>query len=575
MFLKANIKLFSVLEKKQKIRLSYFGFFVVIIMLLETFSFGIFYPFLQSITNTAVKKEFLIFIDFFRNKLNINLSTELIALIIFALTIIIKNFFLLFFEFWSMTFLRDLRINFKSKILKNHFHDDYEKISNIKTSVYIRDFNGTVDIFIRSLQSTMLLIIELGVFLGLVILLIFIQSKEIIYFVLILGCVGIIFAAIVNKILKKYGARNLYLQERSMNKLLDILNSTKEIIMSNKSNIFTKQFIKFQYEDLTIKRTVSMIDKLPKFFFEIIATIGFAIYIIFLSLNGHNIINFIPDLGIFFLAIIRIVPSILRILGHANKLKHAEIASIKIANDIKNYNNLFLQKKSLTDIEFNDHLKFKEVSFKYKNRDKIILEKINFCIYKYEYIGIFGESGGGKSTLIDLISGLLIPSNGSIIIDNKKIKNLQSTNWINKIGYLTQKNSLLDETILTNITLEFNKENIDTQLIDEVLDKAGLKELISNLPEGINTLVGENGCALSGGERQRIGIARLLYAKKEILIFDESTSNLDYKNKENFIKTINQLAKEKTIIIISHDESIIKNCNKKYMIKQKNLINIK
>ena len=177
MFLKVNIKLFSVLEPKQKIRIGYFGFFLIIIMFLETFSFGMFYPFLQSITSNSLNKDFSTFIDLFRNKLNINLSVELTALLIFTFSIIIKNFFLLFFEFWSMTLLRDLRINFKSKILKNHFHDDYEKISNIKTSVYMRDFNGTVDTFIRSLQSTMLLIIELGVFLGLVSLLIFIQSN--------------------------------------------------------------------------------------------------------------------------------------------------------------------------------------------------------------------------------------------------------------------------------------------------------------------------------------------------------------------------------------------------------------
>ena len=572
MFLKVNIKLFSVLEPKQKIRIGYFGFFLIIIMFLETFSFGMFYPFLQSITSNSLNKDFSTFIDLFRNKLNINLSVELTALLIFTFSIIIKNFFLLFFEFWSMTLLRDLRINFKSKILKNHFHDDYEKISNIKTSVYMRDFNGTVDTFIRSLQSTMLLIIELGVFLGLVSLLIFIQSKETIYFVLILGSTGIIFALIVNKILKKYGARNLHLQERSMNKLLDILNSTKEIIMSEKSHIFTKQFVKFQFEDLTIKRTVSMIDKLPKFLFEIIIIVGFTIYFFLLSLNGHDINNFIPEIGIFFLAIVRIIPAILRILAHANKLKHAEIAAIKISNDIKNFNNLFLKKKSLINLEFNDYLKLKEVSFKYKNRDKIILEKVDFCIYKNDYIGITGESGGGKSTLIDLISGLLIPSDGVIIIDNNKIKKLQSTNWINKIGYLTQKNNLLDETILTNITLEFNKENIDANLINKVIDDTGLRGLISSLPEGINTLIGENGSALSGGERQRIGIARLLYAKKEILIFDECTSNLDNKNKEYFIETINQLTKKKTIIIISHDEDIIQNCNKKYIIKQKKLI---
>jgi len=412
------------------------------------------------------------------------------------------------------------------------------------------------------------------VFLGLIGLLIFIQSKETIFFVLVLGFIGISFAFMVNNILKKYGAQNLYLQERSMNKLLDILNSTKEIIMLNKSTIFTKQFIKFQFKDLTIKRSVNLIQKIPKIFFEIVVVVGFTLYIFFLSLNGDDLSKIIPELGIFFLAIIRILPALSKIILHANKLKHAEVAAVKISDDIKNYNKLFSNKKSLSEIEFKDHLKLKKISFNYRNRDKKILEEVDFSINKNDYIGITGESGGGKSTLIDIISGLLIPNSGVITIDGKETKNLQSTNWIDKIGYLTQKNNLLDESIFTNITLEFNKDNIDKKLIDEIFDKTGLRELIDSLPEGIDTLIGENGFGLSGGERQRIGIARLLYAKKEILIFDESTSNLDHKNKEKFIKTINQLAKEKTIIIISHDESVIKNCKIKYIVKEKKLIKI-
>ena len=574
MFLKTNLKLFSVLERKQKIRIGYFGFFLIVIMFLETFSFGMFYPFLQSITNNSINADFTSLLNYFKNTLNINLSIELTALLIFTSSIIIKNLFLFFFEFWSLTLLRDLRLDFKSKILKNHFQDDYEKISNIKTSVYIRDFNGTVDTFIRSLQSTMLLIIEFAVFLSLVGLLIFIQSKETIFFVLVLGFIGISFAFVVNNILKKYGAQNLYLQERSMNKLLDILNSTKEIIMLNKSTIFTKQFIKFEFKDLTIKRSVNLIQKFPKIFFEIVVVVGFTIYIFFLSLNGDDLSKIIPELGIFFLAIIRILLALSKIILHANKLKHAEVAAVKISDDIKNYNKLFSNKKSLSEIEFKDHLKLKKISFNYRNRDKKILEEVDFSINKNDYIGITGESGGGKSTLIDIISGLLIPNSGVITIDGKETKNLQSTNWIDKVGYLTQKNNLLDESIFTNITLEFNKDNIDKKLINEVFDKTGLRELINSLPEGIDTLIGENGFGLSGGERQRIGIARLLYAKKEILIFDESTSNLDHKNKEKFIKTINQLSKEKTIIIISHDESVIKNCKIKFIVKEKKLIKI-
>ncbi len=571
MFSKKNIKLLTVLERSQKIRLSYFALFVIIIMFLETFSFGMFYPFLQSITNNSLDKEFLSFLEFFSEKTNSNLSISLLALSIFTFAIILKNIFLFFFEFWSLTFLRDLKLDFQSKILKAHFKDDYEKISNIKASFYIRDFSSTVDIFIRSLQSTMMLIIEFGVFLGLVGLLIFIQSKETIFLVMSLALIAIIFAIIVKNILKIYGGRNLHLDERTVNKLVDILNSTKEILMSKKSPIFIKQYTKFQFKNLTIRRTVNMIQKFPKFFFEVIVVVGFTTYIYLLSFNDQDINKIIPQIGIFFLAVIRILPAVSKIIIHFNKLKYAEAAALKIAADIENYNNLFTDKKGLDDVTFENSIELKKISFSYKNREKKILDEIDLKINKRDYIGIIGESGGGKSTLVDIVSGLLNPTSGDILIDGKKINYLNTTNWLNRIGYLTQRNNLLDDTVLTNVTLEFNKDNIDLELVNEIFNKTGLIDFVKNLPEGIDTPIGQNGFAISGGERQRIGIARLLYAKKEILIFDESTSNLDNQNKENIISTINQLAKEKTIIIISHDESVIKNCKIKYLIKEKKL----
>lgn len=574
-----NIKLykqiFSVLETKQKVRIAYFGIFVVLIMILETFSLGMFYPFLQSITNNSVNPKLNEFLFYFNSQINLDLSIELTALLIFTIAIILKNFFSYFFEFWQLTLLRDLRIDFKTKILKTHFQDDYEKISNIKTSVYIRDFNNTIEIFIKTLQNVMLLIVEFFVFIGLIGLLVFIQSIEIFYFVLLIGFIAIVFTFSVKTILKNYGAESMHLQERTMNKLLDILNSSKEIIMFKKSSIFTKQFKKIEFKTLNINRNVSMIQKFPKVFFEILVVVGFTIYIFIISFNNQEVGKLIPQLGIFFLATIRIMPAVSKIVLNFNKLKYAEIAASKIAEDIKNYNKIFLKSIILDEIKFNDTIEIKNLSFSYKTRDKQVLKNINLIIKKGDYIGIFGSSGGGKSTLVDILSGLLVPSEGEIIIDNKVVKELKSTLWLDKIGYLTQENNLLDESILTNITLEFDEEKINKNLLNDVCQKTGLVELIENLPEGVETKVGENGLALSGGEKQRIGIARLLYAKKEILIFDESTSNLDSLNKEKIISTINVLSSEKTILIISHDQEVINNCNKKFIIENKSLRQLK
>ena len=158
-------------------------------------------------------------------------------------------------------------------------------------------------------------------------------------------------------------------------------------------------------------------------------------------------------------------------------------------------------------------------------------------------------------------------------MDKKNIQKLKSTNWLDKIGYLPQENKLLDESILINITLEYDIEKINYDLLEEVCHKTGLDNLINNLEQKYDTKVGENGFGLSGGEKQRVGIARLLYARKEILIFDESTSNLDEINKKRFIETVNELSSDNTIIIISHDNEVTKGCNKRYQIKDAKLIN--
>ena len=559
-------KLFDVLDASQKLRMVIFGVLVLIIMLLETFSLGMFYPFLQSITNNEVDSRVSDILFKINTHFNFTLNIELTTLSIFAFLIVIKNLFIFYFEYWQSNFIRDLKVSLKKKILKKHFEDDYEIISNIKTSIYVRDFSSTVESFLKNLQNAMRLVIEFFVFLGLLGLLMFIQSSQTLYLVGVIGVIALIFSLIVKNILKTMGAKSLSYNNKTMGKLLDILNSTKEIIMFKKSDIFIKQFKNLEFKNLNIIRNASIISKLPKYFFEILVVLSFTFYIFFVSQNNQNINQLIPQLGIFFLILIRILPAITKILFYTTKLKWGEVAALKIANDINIYNNILSKKENFLKINFEKSFELKNISFEYKNRKNIILDNLSLTINKGDYIGIVGVSGGGKSTLIDIISGLLEPSKGEIIIDKKKIYKLKSTSWLNKIGYLPQENKLLDESILINITLEYDNKKIDYKFLDEVCQKTGLNKLISGLKEKYETNVGENGLGLSGGEKQRIGIARLLYAKKEILIFDESTSNLDETNKKRFIETINKLSSSNTIIIISHDKDVIKECNKKYQI---------
>ena len=204
---------------------------------------------------------------------------------------------------------------------------------------------------------------------------------------------------------------------------------------------------------------------------------------------------------------------------------------------------------------------------------KNILEDVNLSIKKNSIIGILGKTGSGKTTLIDIISGLLMPTKGEIYIDDKLLKNsLQS--WHKKISYIDQSVTLIDASLIENIALGHKYNEIDKEIINEVLEKSQSKEFVNNLPQKYNTLVGERGIRLSGGQIQRIGIARALFKNSELLILDEPTSSLDNTTENLVIDGINKLKREKTIILISHNKSTLKNCDRIFEIKDQKIFEV-
>ena len=565
--------LFKVLGFEEKIKFLKFAFFLLLIVFLETFGLGLIYPILQSLTNNQINENFLIFYNILNKYTNLNLDIDIFILILFAFIITIKNLFFFYFEFWQLTFLRDFKVNLKNNLLKLHFQSDYEKVSRKSISTYIRDFNTTIESFIKSLQVSMQLLTEVLIFFGLIILLLIIQSSGVLTFAFIIGFLALLFSIFYRKYLRGVGAKDLDIQQKSLAKFIDMINSTKEILVFGKYTIFTKQFKSYEIQHLNIRRAVSLIQKFPKYFFEVFIALSFTFFILYSKSIDTNLNSILPQLGIILIALLKLLPSITKALFYVQKLNAAEVASFQIANDIKLYKELDRKKDhQKSNINFLESIKLRNISFKYFNKEFEVLSNIDLEVKKGDFIGIYGSSGGGKSTLIDIICGFLNPSKGEIFIDGLKVNQLKKTNWLEKVGLLTQENNLLDDTIINNITLEFDEKRVDKETLKKIIRQVGLDQLVDSSPNGLKNEIGQNGIAVSGGEKQRIGIARALYAKKEILIFDESTSNLDEINKKKFLKTVVDLSTTHTIILISHDKEVIKECKKRYQIKDHKLI---
>jgi len=361
---------------------------------------------------------------------------------------------------------------------------------------------------------------------------------------------------------QKFGFINLKFINETFGGIKELKVSTNEEKIVNDFNINTIKIQKINY-------LFGFINQVPKLALELFLIS--VIFIIFLTLKNLNysLNEMILYFGILGAVLIRILPGVNRLLVSSFSLNFYKASVDVISNEILNEklsNNLIEQITDPEDkLSFEKNIELKNLSFKYPNREEQIFNEINLKIHKGEMVGIIGKTGTGKSTLVDIIIGLLKPTSGSITVDGKKIeKNLKG--WMNKIGYVSQNVFLNDDSIKKNIAFYYKDENISLDKINKSIKESQLEDFINNSNLGLDLNVGDKGLNISGGQRQRVGIARSLYKNSEILIFDEPTSSLDRKTEESFLKVINALKSKKTIIIISHKETILTNCDSIYNI---------
>ena len=284
-----------------------------------------------------------------------------------------------------------------------------------------------------------------------------------------------------------------------------------------------------------------------------------SLLLFFVSEKGNSE-NTILIIAVFTLAGFKIIPSANKILLGLNNLKY-NVPPINLIYDDFQLKNDKSEDTKNQEFKFKDSIKFINVSYTYPNKEKAILNNFNYEIQKGDIVGVIGISGSGKSTFLNLLSGLAIPTSGKILIDQNDLIKIRNR-FFKEVSYITQKPFLFDDTIQNNIIFGNPKNKIDEILMKKCIEEAQLKMFIDQLPNGLKTPVGERGSQLSGGQAQRITIARALYKQSNILIFDEPASALDEQNEKNFFDIIYKQRGIKTIVISSHKKDILKKCDK-------------
>jgi ATP-binding cassette, subfamily B, bacterial PglK len=339
------------------------------------------------------------------------------------------------------------------------------------------------------------------------------------------------------------------------------LGSIRDVILGKNQSLYIKLYEKSDRRLRAAQGNSDFIGICPRYFIEAIGILTIAILAYNLNNNNNNFIDTVPVLGALALGAQRLLPAIQQVFGAWSTIRSLQ-PQVETTLIILNKHLANIKKFSITkNIKFEKSITLSNISFKYSIRDDLVLDGITLDIPKGKKIALVGSTGSGKSTLTDIIMGLLDPTSGCIYIDNFKISDLEIPRWQNSISHVPQSIYLIDGSIAENIALGVPSELIDKNLVTDAASRAHLNDLIDMRAGGLDTIVGERGVRLSGGQRQRIGIARALYKSTPLLILDEATSALDNSTERLVMESIQSLDKSITIIIIAHRLTSIKDCD--------------
>lgn len=572
-------QLFEILEKRQRLQCVFLLLGVFVCATLETLGVSAVIPFVLVMFNSEElleNKYVKIISDIFK------ISSYRDLLIFTALLIVVvyfvKNFVLLVFQYYQGKFHNEIEKSLMTKQYRMFMLRPYSYYLNVNSSEVMRGLSAditqvalTMDAFIN-LTSEAITVFMIGLFI--------IIMDPIIAFGLIGIAIFIAFAFIfgfkrkTSEIGKK--CREIFSSRYKI--VLESVGGYKEISIAQKKGFFINEYDKVNDEACRLNTSYLLIMKIPNRAIETVFITCLLCMACLRIQNYEDNAQFATLIGAMGVAAIRILPSISNISSSINSLVYNRIGLLsayenimQVRNEAHKYQEVIEQRdKRENKLIFSSKIELKDVSFRYENSEVDILKDVSLDILKNDIIGFIGESGAGKSTLLDVLLGLHRPQKGMVYMDSYDISDIPF-DWAENVGYVPQTVFLLDNSIRRNIAFGIPDADINDEKVWECLKKAQLDDFVRELPQGLDTTVGDRGVRFSGGQRQRVAIARALYHEPQILVLDEATSALDNETEQEVMKAIEGFKGELTIIIVAHRLSTIENCNKVYIVNKGNV----
>jgi ABC-type multidrug transport system fused ATPase/permease subunit len=502
------------------------------------------------------------------------------TLFVFNLFFIFKFIFLLFSTNIQSKFYKNLSTTTADHLMRGYSNMPYLFHVNTNSSILIRNLTVQVPLLIHTYKMLFSLFSELFLILFLLLFLFIYDYQSTTVCLLIFSIFGGIFYFFTKDKLYAWGREKMNLESEKLKNITNIFRGIKDIKIFDTEAYFLNRFKKVNDPLNDIEKKQFFLQQIPKYLLEVVTllSLSVAIYFLLIRTSSNEFNHVIILLGLYGFVALRILPSANRLITIFNDLKFNSSALKNLQNEIKilDNNNLFFddnQKK----ITFLNVLELKNINFSYNtynSKNEIFkLKDISLKIPKGKKIGIIGESGSGKSTFAYMLLGLINPDSGQIIIDGINF-DYKKNNLSLKIGNVPQDIFLIDDTIVSNVAFGEEEKNINyNQFLNSII-KSQLDTFMNGLKMKERSIIGESGSMLSGGQKQRLGIARALYKNSDVLVLDESTSSLDGNTEQKLVEALDNLLPERTLIIITHRYSTIKNCDLIYEFKNGEVFDI-
>ncbi len=507
-----------------------------------------------------------------------NIGQITMALLVGLMAIyVIKNLYILLLTYKQNSFITQNRNKMISRVMAEFLNRPYEKYlgADIPTVFRITDSDipQTFSLILAMLHLASEVVVSFLIFL----VLLWQDVVMTLFIIAIFAVMTLFIIKVLKPKLNKIGAKNQAIQSRIAKWRIQATYGLKDVKVLNREEFFVRNYFETGKVGADVARNYAVLNNLPRLMIETVFIVSILSFIAVYINGGGDVASIMTTIAAFGVAAIRVLPSVNRINTYITEIAYTEPSLNFVYENLQEgmkTDAMLAERRANSQVEklkLENQIELSHISFHYPDSDKYIFKDAHMVVPKGKSVGIIGASGAGKSTIVDVLLGLLHAQEGEITCDGVNIfKNYES--WLAQVGYIPQSIYLIDESIRDNIAFGIDRDKISDERIWEVLEEAQLKEFVEELPEGLDTTIGDRGVRLSGGQRQRIGIARALYNDPEILVFDEATSALDNDTEAAVMEAVNSFHGKKTMIIIAHRLNTIEKCDIIYKVENMELI---